>query len=140
MFPWIFGWCHTWNKEDQTQDMRSYDLMGNMTQLIASHFLGLILFVPSQTSSKNPVKKKLYLITWLLKFTKFGTDTLLQYFAFFFHLDLGKINCAFADVKQVIFLSPGRNMYFWSVRIQLFLGYHVTDAKMDNLIAADKRT
>lgn len=75
--------------------------MGNITQVIALHFLGLILFVPSETSSKNLVKIKVYVI----KFTEFGTDPGLNFFSFFTHVDLEKINCASADVKQVIFVS-----------------------------------
>lgn len=88
--------------------MWSYDLTGNMIQVIAPHFLGVILFAPSETSSKNPVEKKVYVI----KFTEFGTEPGLHYFSFFPYMDLEKVSCPCVDVRQVTFLSPGRNMYF----------------------------
>lgn len=75
--------------------MPSYDLMGNMSQVIALHILGLILFVPSETSPKNPVKKRVYMI----KVTEFGTDPGVHYFSFFSHVDFEKVNYASADVK-----------------------------------------
>lgn len=79
-------------------------------------------------------------MVYVIKFTECGTDPGLHYFSFFSHVGLEKVNCASADVKQVIFLSTGRNMYFWIIRIQVLLGYHVADPKLHNLRAAEKRT
>lgn len=52
-------------------------------------------FCPSETSSKNPVQKRVYVI----KVTEFGTDPCVHYFSFFSHVDFEKVNCVSADIK-----------------------------------------